>query len=118
MPDENDIDDNNYDIFFQIDNTNSRVERILFYPSSFGASVRCLKLNSNISFEEEQLNDYIGNNNLEVNIGDETWMTKNRDVDRFRNGDLIPYIESDTEWEEAGKNGQPAWCYYDNDPKN
>jgi hypothetical protein len=26
MPDENDIDDNNYDIFFQIDNTNSRVD--------------------------------------------------------------------------------------------
>jgi len=118
MPDENDIDDNNYDIFFQLDNTNSRVERILFYPSSFGASVRCLKLNSNISFEEEHLNDYIGNNNLEVNIGDETWMTKNLDVDRFRNGDLIPHIESDTEWEEAGKNGQPAWCYYDNDPQN
>jgi len=53
-----------------------------------------------------------------VRIGNQEWMTRNLDVDRFRNGDLIPHIESDKEWEEAGKNGQPAWCYYDNDPEN
>ena len=39
-------------------------------------------------------------------------------MDRFRNGDFIPHIESDEEWKEAGENGQPAWCYYDNDPEN
>jgi uncharacterized protein (TIGR02145 family) len=39
-------------------------------------------------------------------------------VDRFRNGDLIPHVESDEEWKKAVENGQPAWCYYDNDPKN
>jgi uncharacterized protein (TIGR02145 family) len=44
-------------------------------------------------------------------------MTRNVDVDRFRNGDLIPHIESNEEWEYAGENGQPAWCYYDNDPE-
>ena len=52
-----------------------------------------------------------------VRIGDQEWMTRNLDVDRFRNGDLISNIESDKEWEEAGENGQPAWCYYDNDPE-
>jgi uncharacterized protein (TIGR02145 family) len=51
-------------------------------------------------------------------IGDQEWITRNLDVARFRNGDLIPHIESDEEWEEYGKNGQPAWCYYDNDPEN
>jgi len=53
-----------------------------------------------------------------VRIGNQEWMTRNLDVDRFRNGDLIPHIESKEEWEEAGENGQPAWCYYDNDPEN
>jgi len=53
-----------------------------------------------------------------VRIGNQEWMTRNLDVDRFRNGDLIPHIESKEEWEEAGENGQPALCYYDNDPEN
>ena len=52
-----------------------------------------------------------------VRIGNQEWMTRNLDVDRFRNGDFIPHIESDEDWEKAGLNGQPAWCYYDNDPE-
>ncbi len=48
----------------------------------------------------------------------EKWMKKNLDVDHFRNGDPIPQAESDAEWERANRNGQPAWCYYDNDPAN
>jgi uncharacterized protein (TIGR02145 family) len=36
----------------------------------------------------------------------------------FRNGDLIPYIESNEEWIRVGESKQPAWCYYDNDPAN
>jgi uncharacterized protein (TIGR02145 family) len=53
-----------------------------------------------------------------VRIGNQEWMTRNLDVDRFRNGDLIPHIESDEEWKKAGDNGEPAWCFYDNDPEN
>jgi uncharacterized protein (TIGR02145 family) len=53
-----------------------------------------------------------------VKIGNQEWMTRNLDVNRFRNGDLIPLIESKEEWEEAGENGQPAWCYYKNYPEN
>ena len=53
-----------------------------------------------------------------VRIGNQEWMTRNLDVDRFRNGDLIPHIESDKEWEKAGEKAQPAWCYYDNNPEN
>jgi uncharacterized protein (TIGR02145 family) len=53
-----------------------------------------------------------------VKIGTQKWMTRNLDVDRFRNGDLIPHIKSNEEWRKAGENGQPAWCYYDNDPEN
>jgi uncharacterized protein (TIGR02145 family) len=53
-----------------------------------------------------------------VRIGNQEWMTRNLDVDRFSNGDLIPHIELREEWEEACSNSQPAWCYYDNDPEN
>ena len=53
-----------------------------------------------------------------VKIGNQEWMNRNLDVDRFRNRDLIPHIESDEEWKKAGQNEQPAWCYYDNDPEN
>jgi len=39
-------------------------------------------------------------------------------VSKFRNGDPIPQVKSDEEWEEAGQNKEPAWCYYDNDQAN
>ncbi len=53
-----------------------------------------------------------------VKIGNQIWMTENLNVDRFRNGDLIPEAKTVDEWELAEKNKQPAWCYYNNDPAN
>ena len=46
------------------------------------------------------------------------WTTKNLDVDKFRNGDIIPEAKTDEDWKLAGDKGIPAWCYYDNDPEN
>jgi uncharacterized protein (TIGR02145 family) len=54
----------------------------------------------------------------EVTIGKQVWMSKNLNVDKFRNGDPIPHAKTNEEWEKAGKNGEPAWCYYDNNPAN
>ncbi|MFM7765029.1 MAG: FISUMP domain-containing protein, partial [Sphingomonadales bacterium] len=54
----------------------------------------------------------------EVTIGKQVWMTKNLDVDKFRDGSSIPEAKTDEEWKKAGKNKQPAWCYYNNDPAN
>jgi uncharacterized protein (TIGR02145 family) len=53
-----------------------------------------------------------------VKIGEQEWMAENLNTDRFRNGDLIPEAKTDEEWQKAGANKQPAWCYYDNDPVN
>jgi len=53
-----------------------------------------------------------------VTIGKQVWMTKNLGVSTFRNGDSIPEAKTNEAWEAAGENKQPAWCYYDNDPKN
>jgi uncharacterized protein (TIGR02145 family) len=53
-----------------------------------------------------------------VTIGTQVWMTKNLDVSTFRNGEIIPEAKTNIEWEAAGDNKQPAWCYYDNNPAN
>ncbi len=57
-------------------------------------------------------------NKKTVNIGTQTWTVENLNVSTFRNGDPIPEVKTNVEWEKAGKEGKPAWCYYDNDPKN
>ena len=53
-----------------------------------------------------------------IKIGGQKWMAENLDVSTFRNGDPIPEIKDRDEWEQAGENREPAWCYYDLDPKN
>jgi uncharacterized protein (TIGR02145 family) len=60
----------------------------------------------------------IAQNNKEIKIGNQIWMSENLNVDRFRNGDPIPFAPSDTEWQAADFNRTPAWCYVDNDAKN
>jgi uncharacterized protein (TIGR02145 family) len=45
-------------------------------------------------------------------------MTKNLDVSSFRNGDPIPQAKTNEEWDKAGEEGKPAWCYYENKKKN
>lgn len=53
-----------------------------------------------------------------VTIGRQKWMTKNLNVDKFRNGDPIPEARTYREWVEAAEDEMPAWCYYDNDTAN
>lgn len=47
-----------------------------------------------------------------VKIGNQVWMCRNLDVDRYRNGDLIPEVKDQTEWVKLTTG---AWCYYNND---
>ena len=54
----------------------------------------------------------------EVKIGDQKWMSVNLNVSHFRNGDSIPEVRTPEDWEKAGKEQKPAWCYYDNNPEN
>jgi hypothetical protein len=50
-----------------------------------------------------------------VVIGTQEWTTKNLNVSKYRNGDIIPEVKDPEEWS-ALTTG--AWCYYNNDPKN
>ena len=54
----------------------------------------------------------------EIKIGTQTWTTKNLDVSKFRNGEAIPLAKTNAEWELAGQNQQPTWCYYENKGEN
>jgi uncharacterized protein (TIGR02145 family) len=51
-------------------------------------------------------------------IGSHTWSTSNLSVDKFSNGDIIPEAKTEEEWLGAAEKGEPAWCYYKNDPTN
>lgn len=53
-----------------------------------------------------------------VTIGSQVWMAANLDVATFRNGDPIPEAKSKEDWLAAYGSESPAWCYYNNDPKN
>ena len=62
-----------------------------------------------------------GSDAIELNgiqIGNQIWSATSLEVATFRNGDTIPEIKTDEEWEKAGKEGRPAWCYYNNDENN
>jgi uncharacterized protein (TIGR02145 family) len=54
----------------------------------------------------------------EVTIGKQVWMSENLNVDKFRNGEVIPEAKTEKEWKNAGLKKQPAWCYYNNNPDN
>jgi uncharacterized protein (TIGR02145 family) len=47
-----------------------------------------------------------------------TWMTKNLNVSKFRNGNIIPEAKTRKEWEDFVKNKQAAWCYLNFNPSN
>jgi len=87
------------------------------------------KLGLDIDEVEMYLEGYIGitinstekildiNGNIdEVTIGNQVWMTKNLNVDKFRNGDPITFAKYESDWIDAFKNKKPVWGYYDNNP--
>jgi uncharacterized protein (TIGR02145 family) len=47
-------------------------------------------------------------------VGSKLWMVENLDVQFFRNGDPIPLITEDADWEKASNEGAPGCCYYNN----
>jgi uncharacterized protein (TIGR02145 family) len=49
----------------------------------------------------------------EIQFGSQIWSGENLSITMFQNGDTIPYISDPVEWEKAGREGKPAWCYYE-----
>jgi len=59
--------------------------------------------------------DYDGNTYFTVKIGEQCWMAQNLKVTHYRNGDPIPNVTDDTEWEDLTTG---AYCDYNNDEGN
>jgi uncharacterized protein (TIGR02145 family) len=64
---------------------------------------------------EKKSTALVNNNYKTVKIGEQTWMTKNLNVDHYRNGDPIPEVKDPVKWKNLTTG---AWCYYNNDPEN
>ena len=73
------------------------------------------------SKEEVQidLNWSLSNYDLDSVVVDNVMWTKdNLNVDRFRNGEIIPEAKTPEEWKKASEERKPVWCYYGNDSLN
>ena len=53
--------------------------------------------------------------NSPVQIGNQIWTTKNLNVTRYRNGDIIPQVQDPNLWSNLTSG---AWCYYGNSTAN
>jgi uncharacterized protein (TIGR02145 family) len=87
-------------------------------PSEFDMSSSASFL---LDFENYDWTNKVPNNGktlTTVTIGNQVWMGQNLDVTTFRNGDAIPEVRTDAEWEKAYDDKKPAWCYYNNDAAN
>jgi uncharacterized protein (TIGR02145 family) len=71
-----------------------------------------LVLGSQVSCSKDDADNSSSDSTATVTIGNQIWMKRNLDVDKYRNGDLIPQVQDPTAW---GKLTTGAWCYYGND---
>ncbi len=53
-----------------------------------------------------------------IKIDNDVWMSENLNESRFSNGELIQEAKTKEEWEKAGEERRPVWCYYNYDEKN
>ena len=75
-----------------------------------GCSVRCI-----CDTSDSTITDIEGNVYDVITIGTQKWLSKNLKVKKYRNGDSIPNVTSDSSWIGLTTG---AWCYYDNDSNN
>jgi len=69
----------------------------------------------NPSLSYGTLIDQEGNVYKTITIGNQEWMAENLNTSLYRNGELIPNVVGDIEWEGLSTG---AWCHYNNDDSN
>ena len=77
-------------------------------------SISCTPKKGQTTFSEGTVKDIDGNIYKTVKIGSQWWMAENLKVTHYRNGDKIPCLTDDDEWDRP----TGAYCYYDNDTDN
>ncbi len=66
----------------------------------------------------QTVTDIDGNEYLTVEIGNQVWMAENLRTSRFRNGEDIPYVLSNSEWQDLNLPRSAAWAFYNNNAGN
>ena len=64
------------------------------------------------TFKTYAVSDYDGNLYHTITIGTQTWLQENLKTTHFANGDPIPNVKDQAQW---NKLITPAYCYYNND---
>lgn len=95
------------------DNKNEENSLIQVFSNSLSRAGNAIEITNKIIKEHEERS--VSEILKSVKIGNQEWMTKNLDVECYANGDPIPQVQNQNEWDNL-KAG--AWCYYDNDPIN
>lgn len=95
--------------------------QLSFFILSF---ISCNKDNTSSTIDENYgtpcpgmptITDIDGNTYNTVLIGDQCWMKENLKVTHYPNGEAIPNITNDREWEALENNNtDDAYCFYDN----
>jgi uncharacterized protein (TIGR02145 family) len=62
--------------------------------------------------------DIDGNVYHTVTIGTQVWMVENLKTTKYRNGDPIPYVTDNLNWEALGNIPTGGYCWYNNDTLN
>lgn len=62
--------------------------------------------------------DIDGNVYHTITIGTQVWMVENLKTTKYRNGDPITNLASNSQWVTAAATGAPGYCDYDNDAAN
>jgi len=64
------------------------------------------------------ITDIDGNEYDFIKIGDLHWTVENLKTTKYNDGTEIELITGNRDWEDAGVNNMPAYCYYGNDLNN
>jgi uncharacterized protein (TIGR02145 family) len=70
-----------------------------------------------VKADSKEKSELVSDSNF-VKIGNQLWSRKNLRVSTFQNGDQIPEVKTNEEWIAICEARKPAWCYFENNPKN
>jgi uncharacterized protein (TIGR02145 family) len=93
---------------------------------SFNSQIIAQDLSNGTQFSPINQNIIAGNNVIpnivmcgtlisQISTCNQIWMSRNLDVDHYKNGDLIPHVQDPATWANLTTG---AWCYYGNDSIN
>jgi len=69
-------------------------------------------INRQLPTHDFDATDAVAGKYASVRIGTQRWMTKNLDVNHYRNGDHIPQVRRKADWDTLTTG---AWCWFNND---